>query len=436
MEIHTIIIGNNTGRISTALLERCDTVSELINNREERQKLLKELIQRLHDGESVEDVKADFNRLMDGIGATELSAMEHKLIEEGMPVEEVKRLCDVHVQVFRESLDENIKPETIPGHPVHTFIRENRAMENVIANTQPILKQIAEAKDGEDIGEPLEQWRAKHRELMEVVTHFSRKENVLFPYLEKKGITGPSTVMWGIHDDIRVELKKVRALLDDAKPVASAELTEKIEQLVQPMFHTIKELFYKEENIMFPTALEVLAEQEWVQIYEQSDEIGYALIKPEKQWSPKAEGENLEHDAQDVSGGIRLDHGVMTQKEIERMLNTLPLDITFVDAEDRVKFFSRGKERIFERAPAIIGRQVQYCHPQSSVHVVEKIVNDFKEGHRDEADFWIQMGPNFVYIRYFAVRDTDGKYMGTLEVTQNISDIRKLEGEKRIDDDK
>jgi len=368
------------------------TVSELINNREERQKILKDLIQQLHDGKSVEEVKEQFKQMMDGIGGTELSQMEHKLIEEGMPVEEVKRLCDVHVQVFRESLDENIKPESVPGHPVNTFIRENRALENVIANTQPIIKQIIDTKDGEDISSLLEQWQEKHQQLLEIIPHFSRQENILFPFLEKRGITGPSTVMWGFHDDIRVALKKIRSLLDDVGSTASPELKQKIEELVQPTFQTIKDLFYKEENIMYPTALEVLSEQDWAKIYAQSDEVGYSLITPDKKWVPKAEGDHPEKQAIEVEGEIKLDHGVMTQKEIERMLNSLPVDITFVDAQDQVKFFSRGKERIFERTPAIIGRKVQYCHPQSSVHIVEKIVNDFKEGRRDHSDFWINMG--------------------------------------------
>src|SRR5690554_1789200 len=409
-------------------------MSELINNREERQKILKELITQLHDGKTVEDVKAQFAELLDSIGPTELSEMEQKLIQEGMPVEEVKRLCDVHVQVFRESLDENIKPESTPGHPVHTFIMENRAIENVIANTQPILKEIQAKQEGEDITSLLKQWQKHQDDLEKIVTHFSRKENVLFPYLEKRGVSGPSTVMWGIHDDIRVELKKVRKLIEETEPVASAQLNGSIQELVQPLFHTTKELIYKEENIMYPTALEVLSEQDWASIYHQSDEIGYTLITPGRQWRPRAEEKDVA-EAQEVSGGIRLDHGVMTQQEIERMLNTLPVDITFVDANDQVKFFSRGKERIFERAPAIIGRKVQHCHPQSSVHVVEKIVSDFKEGRRDNADFWIRMGENFIYIRYFAVRDKDGKYMGTVEVTQNIEEIRSLEGEKRIDDE-
>lgn len=409
-------------------------MSELINNREERQKILKDLIGQLHDGKTVDEVKEQFKQMMDGIGGTELSQMEHALIQEGMPVEEVKRLCDVHVQVFRESLDENVKPESIPGHPVNTFIRENRALENLIANTQPLLKEITQAQDGEDISTPLAAWQQRNQQLMEIITHFSRQENVLFPYLEKNGITGPSTVMWGFHDDIRVDLKKVRALLAEAQPVASAELRKQIEELVLPMFQTIKDLFYKEENIMYPTALEILSQLDWAEIYAQSDDIGYALITPEKQWVPQAKGSDVKQDAIEVQGQIKLDHGVMTQKEIERMLNTLPLDITFVDAQDQVKFFSRGKERIFERTPAIIGRKVQYCHPQSSVHIVEGIVNDFKEGCRDNADFWINMRGNLIYIRYFAVRDQDGTYMGTVEVTQNISDIKKIEGEKRIDD--
>ncbi|MTI96474.1 MAG: DUF438 domain-containing protein [Firmicutes bacterium] len=411
-------------------------MSELINNREERQRIVKELIKELHDGKTVEDVKQRFKELLDGIGASELSVVEQKLIEEGMPAEEVKRLCDVHVQVFRESLDEQQKPESTPGHPVHTFIRENRAVENVIANIEAELKKLKAAKDGDDVSSIIKEWRRLHDDLMDIIRHFSRKENILFPYLEKQGISGPSTVMWAIHDDIRGQLKKTRRLLADTGPEMSADLRNSISELVEPMHHTIKELFYKEENIMFPTSLEVLSEQDWVEIYEQSDEIGYTLIEPEKKWTPKGDGDKPTDDAVEVEGGLRLDTGVLTQEQIDRMLNTLPLDITFVDANDEVKYFSRGKERIFERAPAIIGRKVQFCHPQASVHVVERIVNDFKSGKRDHADFWINMGGNFIFIRYFAVHDKDGKYMGTLEVTQNVSEIRSLEGEKRIDDHK
>jgi DUF438 domain-containing protein len=412
-------------------------MSELINNREERQRILKELIRELHDGKTVDQVKERFKTLLDSIGATELSAAEQKLIQEGMPAEEVKRLCDVHVQVFRESLDEQAKPETTPGHPVHTFILENRAMENVIAHIQDIIKELRLKSAGDDVSDLLGKWRKYHTDLLDIIKHFSRKENILFPYLEKKGISGPSTVMWAIHDEIRAELKKTKQLLEESPSHMSADFLDALDKLVEPMHHRIKELFYKEENIMFPTALEVLSEAEWVEIFNQSDDIGYALITPQKKWVPRADGdEEVKEKAIAVEGGLRLDTGVLTQLEIERMLNTLPMDITFVDANDQVKYFSRGSERIFERTPAIIGRKVQFCHPQSSVHVVEKIVSDFKDGKRDNADFWINMGGRMIYIRYFAVRDKEGQYMGCLEVTQNVTEIRTLEGEKRIYDDK
>lgn len=412
-------------------------MSELINNREERQRILKELIRELHDGKTVDQVKERFKTLLDSIGPTELSAVEQKLIQEGMPGEEVKRLCDVHVQVFRESLDEQVKPETTPGHPVHTFILENRAIENVIAHIQDIIKELRLRGVGEDVNELLGRWRKYHTDLLDIIKHFSRKENILFPYLEKQGISGPSTVMWAIHDEIRVELKKTKQLLEESPSHLTSDFLDALDKLVEPMHHRIKELFYKEENIMFPTALEVLSEAEWVEICNQSDDIGYALITPQKKWLPRGDGdEEVKEKALAVEGGLGLDTGVLTQLEIEGMLNTLPLDITFVDANDQVKYFSRGSQRIFERTPAIIGRKVQFCHPQSSVHVVEKIVSDFKSGKRDNADFWINMGGRMIYIRYFAVRDKEGQYMGCLEVTQNVTEIRALEGEKRIYDDK
>lgn len=407
-------------------------MSELINNREERQRIVKELIKELHQGKAVEDVKHRFRHLLDGIGASELSAVEQKLIEEGMPAEEVKRLCDVHVQVFRESLDQAIKPEQTPGHPVHTFIRENRAVEKVMADTEGVLKQIKTAPAGEDIGNLLIKWRALHQKLLELHRHFIRKENILFPYLEKKGISGPSTVMWAIHDEIRVELKRIDQLLADVGERSKPELNAAIEEFVLPLFHTIKELFYKEENIMYPTALDTLSEADWAEIYNQSDEIGYTLIAQEHQWKPKGDGAPPEDVAGEVAGELKLDMGAMTLEQIDRMLNTLPLDITFVDANDQVKFFSRGKERIFPRSPAIIGRKVQFCHPQASVHIVEKIVSDFRSGQRDVAEFWIDMRGKKIYIRYLAVRDKEGEYLGTVEMTENITEVQQLKGEKRI----
>ena len=406
-------------------------MSELINNREYRQTMLKEMIMELHQGASVENVKERFKELLDHVGATEISEMEQKLIEEGMPADEIKRLCDVHTAVFKDSLDAEQPSQTKQGHPIHTFIEENQALSGVIEEIEQLVNKLSQAPSGQEIVTLLNPWQEKHQTLLAIEKHFSRKENILFPYLEKNGITGPPTVMWALHDDIRRDLKKITALLQETDHLADKFLTRQIAELVIPTMNTIKELFYKEENIMFPMCLETFSPDEWQEIYNQSDEIGYALIEPTKGWTMS--GNSQEPGKATASSGlIKLDTGVFTLEQLNSMLKTLPFDITFVDRDDVVRYYSAGEERIFPRTPAIIGRKVQFCHPPDSVHVVAKIVDDFKNKRRESADFWIQMQGMFVYIRYFPVRNEKGDYLGVLEVTQNIKDIQTIEGEKRI----
>ena len=409
-------------------------MSELINNREHRQKMLKEMIMDLHAGKSVESVKERFKELLDHVGATEISEMEQKLIEEGMPAEEIKRLCDVHTAVFKDTLDTQDMQPTAPGHPVDTFKEENKALSAVIGEIEVIVKQIADIAPGQDIVSLLTSWRNEHEKLLSIEKHFSRKENILFPYLERNGITGPPTVMWALHDDIRAELKKISSLLEGTDKLADKILTREIGEVVLPTLNTIRELFYKEENIMFPMCMETFSPDEWQEIYDQGDEIGYALVEPAKGWTASG-NPAVQQEKAEAQGAIKLDTGILTPAEINNLLKTLPLDITFVDKDDVVRYFSAGKERIFARTPAIIGRKVQFCHPPDSVHVVEKIVDDFKNNRRDSADFWIQLQGKFVYIRYFPVRSDQGEYTGVLEVTQDINPLRALQGEKRILDE-
>jgi uncharacterized protein len=400
-------------------------MSEYINNREYRQKQLKGMIMDLHAGKDVEDVKQRFKELLDNVGPTEISEMEQKLIEEGMPAAEIKRLCDVHTSVFKDSLDKRTPKPVSEGHPVYVFKEENKALAKIIAEIESIVKKIMDTKTGHSIDEFLAKWREKHGQLLEVEKHYSRKENVLFPYLEKSGITGPPSVMWSLHDDIRRDLKKISKLLSHTDDLADKFLTREIVDLVLPVLNQMKELFYKEENILFPMCLETLSPDEWQEISEQSAEIGFALIEHPKVPAAKTE------DRPAATGVFNLDTGALTLKQINSLIKALPFDITFVDKDNIVRYYSEG-ERIFPRTPAIIGRKVQNCHPPDSVHVVEKIVEEFKNDRRQSADFWIQMQEKFVYIRYFPVRDDQGAYMGVLEVTQDVGEIRKLEGEKRI----
>lgn len=414
-------------------------MSEMINNREYRQKVLKELIGELHQGKSVEEVKQRFEELIQGISAKEISEMEQALILEGMPVEEIQKLCDVHAAVFKGSIEEIHRPEKteeIPGHPVHTLKRENRELEKLITKRiEPHLKELEVVEEVEGFHKLLEDFQL----LWEIDKHYSRKENLIFPYMEKYGITAPPKVMWGVDDEIRVAIKDIRKSLDIALKEEDYSEKESLSEKGKEVIHRIVEMIFKEENILFPMVLETLSEDEWLEVLKASDEIGYTLIEPFRNWKPikvDMEDKTKEQVEQENTilnqGYITFDAGYLTQEEVNAMLNTLPLDITFVDKDGAVKYFTQGKERIFARPKTIIGRLVQNCHPPASVHIVEKIVEDLKAGKKDHEDFWINMNGKYVYIRYYAVRNEQGEFLGTMEITQDIKPIQEITGEKRL----
>jgi len=409
-------------------------MSEHIDNSTKRQETLKRLIRELHEGKSVDDVKEEFAQLLQDVGVSEIGAMEQALISEGLPEMEVKRLCDVHVAVFRESLDSQAKQETISGHPVDTFKAENVA-------AAPVLDALLEALDAlkaKPEAAQLEQARQRLRDLREYEKHYLRKENILFPYLEKHNFSGPTTVMWAIHDDVRADWKVLDEILASGIDDDPADFNARVDVIVERLATTIREMFYKEENILFPTALEKLSEEEWQEVRAQESEIGYAFVGPGDDWQPatmvEERAETPPAPAQVVGreGLLDLDTGAITVQEANLLFKHLPLDISYVGKDDTVKFFSGGQDRVFPRTPAIIGRKVQKCHPPGSVHKVQQILDDFRSGRRDAAEFWIQMKGKFIHISYFAVRDEDGAYQGTLEIVQDATQIRALEGERRL----
>lgn len=405
-------------------------MSELINNREYRQAVLKEIISDLHRGKSVDEVKARFEETFEGVSATEIAELEQALIREGLPVEEVQRLCDVHATVFKGSINELHRPEKveeIPGHPVYTFKLENKELENFLREK---LEPHLESFQREDKPETVHALKEDLELLRGIDRHYARKENLLFPLLEKYGITAPPKVMWAVDDEIRAAIKEGTNLLTNYTG-AKEQVAKKIKELIGK----VREMIFKEENILFPMAINTLAEDEWGAIAEESEEIGFFLARPIVQWRPvkinveekvRAEGERP------ADGYIRFETGLLLPEEINYIFNTLPVDITFVDKEGTVKYFSQTKERIFPRPKTSIGRKVANCHPPASVHIVERIVEDFKNGRKDVEEFWIKMGERYIYIRYFAVRDDHGNYLGTLEVTQDIRPLQAISGEKRL----
>jgi hypothetical protein len=189
-------------------------------------------------------------------------------------------------------------------------------------------------------------------------------------------------------------------------------------------------MIYREEEILFPMSLDVLSDSEWYAIFKQSPEYGFCLYDPAEDWQPSGDIEDSEQTIDQER--IQLPSGSLTPSELTTILNSIPFDLTFVDKDDRVRYFTQGRERIFSRSRAILGRKVQLCHPPSSVHIVEQILEDFRSGRQNRAPFWINLKDKFIHIEYFALRDQDGEYLGTLEVSQDLTRKRSLEGEQRL----
>jgi uncharacterized protein len=395
--------------------------------KEARQEVLKDIIRELHEGGDPEKQKKRFADLIQDISPAEIAEMEQRLIEEGMPEEEVKRLCDVHVQVFKESLEEKPLLSATPGHPLHTLTEENRALERILSEFRGLLDRAAPADGSADWVKLQGEIKSALEELAQVEKHYLKKENQLFPLLESKGVSGPSKVMWAIHDDIRMMLRELRGYLVDGK---AAELVKMGRRLAEVM----ADMIYKEEKILFPMCLETLEERDWARVRKGEEEIGYAWVIPGAEWKPAAASEDWPPAPayHRPAAEIALDTGALTPGQINLLLKNLPVDVTYVDETDTVRYFSAGAERIFPRSPGIIGRKVQNCHPPASVHLVNRILEAFRKGERQAAEFWIQSQGRFIFIRYFAVRDDGGQYIGCLEVSQDITSIRHLQGEQRL----
>ncbi len=405
-------------------------MSQEINNSEYRKKALKNLIGMLHDGKSVDEVKELFRRDFALVDASEIAAAEQALIAEGMPATEIQRLCDVHAAIFEGSVAQiHSQPAKELTHPITVMKAENRALDALSTRALATIEE-GDAKKAGELAAQLEQ-------LLEVDKHYLKKENLIFPYLERNGITGPPKVMWGVDDEIRRALKDALQLLK-AKPL----LAKSAYEAAQVAVTKLRDMISKEENILFPMTEQALSKEDFDKIAEELPGLGYCLISgpayvgevsADYGFVPRdVDNKPTSTDAQLSDGMIHLPTGALTAKELSALFNTLPVDITFVDANNEVRYFSEGGSRIFPRTKAVIGRNVTACHPPASVHVVEDIVNDLRSGKKSHEDFWLNVRGKFILIRYFAVRDENGEYLGALEVTQDIGPLKEITGEKRL----
>jgi DUF438 domain-containing protein len=415
-------------------------MNDLVGN---KKKALKELIEKLHAGAKPDEIKERFKEILKDVSAEEIAQVEEELIKEGMPQEEIQKLCDVHLTVFKESLE---KEKTLAplGHPVHILMEEHKMLLKFAYEFRGIAKEITAQKDSAlrqaQGGEQSRTASAKEKmtklghiseNFKESENHYLREENVLFPYFEKHGITQPPAIMWMEHDKIKEIKKNIYKLLDTHDSMVFQHFTNQLKEAAISLTDMLSSHFYKENNILFPTALKVIGENEWRDIRHQFDELGYCSFTPESARITKEEMK-APTSKPEIEGMVPFETGSLSKDQVEAIFSTLPMEITFIDREDLVRYFSQPKEMIFSRTKAIIGRKVQLCHPQKSVYLVNQILEDFKSGKKDAAEFWINLEGKLIHIRYFAVRNKNGEYLGCLEVTQNITEIKKIEREKRL----
>ncbi len=305
------------------------------------------------------------------------------------------------------------------GHPIRTYMEENILINKYISK----LKFI-------DVDKELELYTEIFEKLATINLHFIRKENQLFPYLEKHGWTSPSQNMWAMHDNIRDYIKAVRGYIT-AKDISNIGGASK------QLFTTIEHLLSVEEGRLFPNAMQMLSEDEWREFKDGDKEIGWMF---EKDPTPYPEDKYI-HPSEDtqkrtlpfgIDDKTHYDEGYLTPEQVNSIFRILPVDITYVNENDQVVFYNRGEDRVFPRSAGIIGREVRFCHPPKSVDQVIKILEEFKAGRQDLAEFWINFKGQFIHIQYFPVRDPDGTYRGVIEMSQDVTHIRSLEGEKRL----
>ena len=378
-----------------------------------RQAILEQLVRRLSNGEDLESVRKDFVRDFATVSAHEIAQAEQNLISSGMPVAEVQQLCDVHSALFHGRTDDECSAvasaDGLPaGHPSAVLKRENDALVALLDEVDAALAAGAGAATLKGLLARLKPLR----------NHYAKKEQLFMPFLYGHGVTGPMDVMWGVDDEIVAELSGlVRGLAGEVDDATRG----RIDALVQRM----REMVYKEEQIFLPLCRDHFTDEEWFAVYRDLEEYKPAFVDTKRGWLDAdvwSREKALEAKAAMSKGEIRLSTGTLSVAQLDAILKLLPLDLTFIDANETTRFFTR-EEKIFARPIACLGREVWQCHPPAIIPMVKDMIADFKSGARENMEVWNPMPGNPVRVLYVPVWSDEHEYLGTLEIVQQFGEM-------------
>lgn len=379
------------------------------------------------NGENGKMLIEKYQEAIDNVTPHDMLALEDKQVQMGISPEMIKKDVEKIINVFTKGLESYEWEKPKEGTFLYYLMLENEAFKFKLNQIKKILRGY-NGREASHFQEMKQELLPRFVEFKPFDYHYIKKENILFPYLEEIWESyRPLKVMWSLHDDIRRTLKEVIALLEDP----STEWSD-FNPLLGKYYSLVFRMIQKEDIIIFPVATETVSDENWHEMHLQSFEYPFPFIETPEKPQDESIKEQTGKDDLMVPGMFVAETGRMTLEQVLLVFNHLPVDITVVDENDRVLFFNKPKERFFPRSPAIVGRSVNNCHPPESVHIVEEIVETFRKGERDTAIFWIELKGRFILIQYFALRNDDGEYKGVMEVSQDATEIRKLEGQRRL----
>ena len=392
----------------------------------ERQQAILKILNFIQDGGELEEAKKMFQAAFDQVDVAEITAAERELIAQGLDPRKIQYLCNVHADVFKGNIKENKENSEFekPGHPVHTFKLENIVLKSLVNDA--LLPDLAKWEKGDKSA--LSKLRQELKDLAKIHYHYARKETSMFPIMTKYGITAPPKVMWGVDDKIRKLIGQANLLISQ-KDINKAEVSKAIKETA----HEVLEMIFKEEEIMLPMIDEVASEEDWGNVKNEEEQIGYTLIQKPMNWKPKEKPKSDGPISIDKLSSLALNfaEGSLNLEQLSAILDLLPFALTFIDENDKVAYFGGGAN-IFPHSKNALGNSVYSCNLPESVPRVKKIFDDFHQGKKDKYEFWFKprhMG-RYLYLQYFAVRK-DNKYLGCLEVAQDVTDIRNWKNEKK-----
>ena len=380
----------------------------------ERQEKLKELMLRLHQGEKEEIIQEEFNQYFDSISPYEIQVMERNLMKEGITYEEIMRLCKIHASLMSAKVEagEGMPDFEKEGHPVMVLKKENLALRGAIDRIERLLQAYVSSKD-EDL---LKGLKRQISLLDQFENHYLRKEYALFPIMESKGITAPPKVMWGVHDEIREIYKNFKQAFDEqADDVMDQFLAAKEELL---------EMIFKEENILIPMVDQAFHVDDWEKMAQDTPQYGYCIVTPEAEWKVEKKASTVQSKEEiQETGDIPLSTGSLSLEQLDLLLNLLPMELSFVDKDNIVKYYNEGngEEKIFKRTKSAIGRDVINCHPPKSHAIVKQLFEQLRSGQKEKEEMWFKKEDKMIHVTYHAVQNAQGEYMGVLEYVQNIA---------------